>query len=82
MKKILATSMAALLIAGLSAGTASAKHRRHHAKPGYSGMTTGSAPTGGYRGGNAALSGNNGNSGSGSNALGGNIQGGNIGAGK
>jgi hypothetical protein len=42
-------------------------------------MTTGSGRT--YTGGNAALKGNNGNSGQGDNSLG-NIKGGNVGAGK
>lgn len=69
MKKVFAIAAAALLVVGFTIDAASAKHRRHHGKPSYTG-------------GNAALSGNNGNSGSGSNALGGNIKGGNIGAGK
>lgn len=77
MKKSLTIAAAALLIVGLSFEAASAKQRRHHGHS-RSGMTTGMSPTGG----NAALSGNNGNSGSGSNALGGHIQGGNVGAGK
>ena len=69
MKKFLATAAAALLIAGVSAGSASAKQKRHgmHSTTKSQGMTTGrSSPTGG----NAALSGNNGNSGSGSNSVG------------
>ena len=71
MKKLLSVTIAALLVAGLSAGSAFAKHRRYHAKTGYSGMMTG----------NAAMRGNHGNSASGSNSVG-HIQGGNIGAGK
>ncbi len=77
MKRCLSVMVAALLITGLSAAPASAKHRRHHMRHASDGMTTGLAPIPG----SAALSGNNGNSGSGSNSVG-HIQGGNIGAGK
>jgi hypothetical protein len=77
MTKMVSTVVAALLMAGLSAGAASAKQKRHgmhgSAKM-QSGMTTGQSRTGG----NAALSGNNGNSGSGDNSLG-NVKGGNAG---
>jgi hypothetical protein len=78
MKKLLTVAATALLVAGFSAGSASAKHRRHHVKPMPSGMTTGSAP---IRGNNAELMGNNGNSANGSNSLG-HIKGGNIGGGE
>lgn len=77
MKTYLSATIVALLIAGLSASPASAKHRRHHARPASHAMTAGSVSIFG----NAALSGNNGNSGSGSNSVG-HVQGGNIGAGK
>ncbi len=84
MKKLLSVTATALLIAGLSGGAASAKHRRHHiyprqqVYPSQSGWTGGPAP---FRGNNAELMGNNGNSASGDNSLG-HIRGGNIGAGK
>lgn len=78
MKKLLATTTAVLLMAGLSAGAASAKQKRHgmHATKSQ-GMTTGRSVTGG----NAAMSGNNGNSASGSNAIP-NVKGGDSGSGR
>jgi hypothetical protein len=81
MKKILAMAMAGLMIASFSVTGASAKKHRTHKSA--HGMTTGmgSGPSTGMTGGNAALSGNNGNSGSGPNSVG-HVQGGNIGAGK
>jgi hypothetical protein len=81
MKKFLAAAAATLIVATFTLDAASARHRyrghyyHHHYHP-Y--MSYGR--TGGYWG-NAAMSGNNGNSGSGSNSLG-HIRGGNIGAGK
>jgi hypothetical protein len=79
MKKLLATTTAVLLMAGLSAGAASAKQKRHgmHATTKSQGMTTGRSVTGG----NAAMSGNNGNSASGSNAIP-NVKGGDSGSGR
>ena len=77
MKKFLATAAAVLLVAGLSAGSASAKQKRPGMNSGakaQSGMTTGRAATGG----NAAMSGNNGNSAGGSNSIA-NVKGGNAG---
>ncbi|MDO9414260.1 MAG: hypothetical protein Q7T81_16945 [Pseudolabrys sp.] len=76
MKKLVSTAAAALLIAGLSAGSASAKQKRPgmHSTTKSQGMTTGRSVTGG----NAAMSGNNGNSASGSNSIP-NVKGGNAG---
>jgi hypothetical protein len=83
MSKILTIGATALVLAGATMSTASAESsRRHRAVQGVNtgeGMTTGTGRT--YTGGNAALKGNNGNSGQGNNSLG-NIKGGNIGAGK
>ncbi len=78
MKKLLAITTTALIVVGFTAGTASAKKYHRHHKPGY-GMSARGAT--GFTGGNAAMSGNNGNSASGSNSLG-HIKGGNIGGGK
>lgn len=83
MKKIMTIGATALLLAGATMSTASAEKSRVR-NPSQSvnteqGMTTGSART--YTGGNAAIKGNNGNSGQGDNSLG-NIKGGNVGAGK
>jgi hypothetical protein len=78
MNKMFFSVVAVLLMAGLSAGPASAKSKRHgmhHSMKMPSGMTTGRSS---MTGGNAALSGNNGNSGSGSNSVG-NVKGGNAG---
>src|SRR5882757_9939454 len=81
MKTFLAVAAATLIVATFTLDAASARHRYrghyhyHHHHP-Y--MSYGR--TGGYWG-NAAMSGNNGNSGSGSNSLG-HIKGGNIGGGK
>ena len=79
MMKLLSTATAVLLVAGLSAGSASAKQKRHgmHTSTKSQGMTTGRSVTGG----NAAMSGNNGNSASGSNAIQ-NIKGGDSGSGR
>ena len=78
MKKLLAITTTALIVVGFTAGAASAnKYHRHH-KPGYGMSARGTAA---FTGGNAAMSGNNGNSASGSNSLG-HIKGGNIGGGK
>lgn len=83
MKKFLSVTATALLIAGLTSGAASAKHRRHHVYPGQAYPSqrgwTGSPPP--FFGSNAELMGNNGNSASGDNSLG-HIKGGNSGAGK
>ncbi|MET0705465.1 MAG: hypothetical protein ABWY82_01285 [Tardiphaga sp.] len=76
MKKILGIATTILVIVGFTATSASAKKYRHH-KPGYGKSTHAPAV---FRG-NAAMSGNHGNSASGSNSLG-NIKGGNIGGGK
>jgi hypothetical protein len=73
MKKFLAIAAASLAVAAFTMDAASARH--HHR--GYHRMSYGM--TTGY--GNAAMSGNNGNSGSGSNSVG-HIKGGNIGGGK
>jgi hypothetical protein len=93
MKKFLTVTVAALVIAGLSSGVASAKHKRHHARPvqqtypdqgGWNGGWVplyGNAALTGDIYGNAALMGNNGNSANGDNSLG-HIKGGNIGGGK
>jgi hypothetical protein len=78
MKKLIAVTATALLVAGISTSSASAKHRRHHVRASQSEMITGTSP---MRGNNAELRGNNGNSASGSNSLG-HIQGGDIGGGK
>jgi hypothetical protein len=94
MKKLFAVSAAALMALSVTATTASAKkmkrgYHSHHTYdygprgyyrgPGYNsyGMMRRSSPFSG----NAAMSGNNGNSAYGSNSLG-HIQGGNIGGGK
>jgi hypothetical protein len=81
MKKLMVISTVALMVAGFTADSAFAKHHYHHRghRMG-SGMTTGSS-MGSGSGGNAALSGNNGNSASGSNSLG-HVKGGDIGGGK
>jgi hypothetical protein len=84
MNKLLSIAAATLLIAGLSAGSASANHRRHHGMHGHHSMKMHSRMTtrpSMVRGNNAELMGNNGNSGSGNNSLG-HIQGGNLGGGK
>jgi hypothetical protein len=78
MKKLLAITTTALMIAGFSVSAASAKKYHKHSKPNHS---SSARPSAGFTGGNAAMSGNNGNSASGSNSLG-NIKGGNIGGGK
>lgn len=78
MIKLVSTAAAVLLIAGLSSGSASAKQKRHGMQgttKTTQGMTTGRSVTGG----NAAMSGNNGNSASGSNAIQ-NIKGGDSGS--
>lgn len=86
MKKILATAAAALMIASFTATAASAKqvhrgykahHGYHHGYYGAYGQMLGPAI---FRG-NAAMSGNHGNSAYGRNSLG-HIEGGNIGGGK
>ncbi len=76
MKKVISTAAAVLVIAGLSAGSASAKQKRHgtHSSTTMRGMITGHLSTTG----DATLSGNNGNSRTGSNSLG-NVKGGNSG---
>lgn len=66
MKKLLAVTAASLMIAGLTVGTASAKHRHHHRMHG---MTTGSSMHGGMGGNNAELKGNSATSAGGSNSL-------------
>ncbi|MET0219766.1 MAG: hypothetical protein ABW213_03830 [Tardiphaga sp.] len=78
MKKFATIAITALLATGMTVGAASAKkmHRSHKNSHAY-GMSRASGPFTG----NAAMSGNNGNSGQGSNSLG-HIQGGNIGGGK
>ena len=82
MKKTLSVAATVLMIAGLSAGAASANEKRHSGQnttrtQTQTGTTTGQAVTGG----NAALSGNNGNSASGSNAIP-NVKGGDSGSGR
>ena len=86
MKRVLAIAAASLMIAAFTVDAASARHRQrgyhhHHSGHYYGGPHYGSH--GMYRGGwgNAAMSGNHGNSGSGPNSVG-HIQGGNIGGGK
>lgn len=79
MSKILTLVTAAALLVGFAAEASAGKGRKHHSQTQGS-MTTGQSRPG-YTGGNAALQGNNGNSGQGSNSLG-NIKGGNIGGGK
>ncbi|MET0407530.1 MAG: hypothetical protein ABW006_04095 [Hyphomicrobium sp.] len=84
MMKFVTCATAAILLAGtLSGATAGTSHKRNvnRGMTSQDGMTTGQARSGTYTGGNAALQGNNGNSGQGSNSLG-HIKGGNIGAGK
>jgi hypothetical protein len=80
MKKFVSTAAAAFLITGLSAGSAFAKQKRPgmHGSAKAQGMTMGrsSMPSG-----NAAMSGNNGNSASGSNAIP-NVKGGDSGSGR
>lgn len=80
MMKLVSTAAAVLLIAGLSAGSASAKQKRPgmHSTAKTQGMTTGRSSA---TGGNAAMSGNNGNSASGSNAIP-NVKGGDSGSGR
>lgn len=81
MSRILTLVAAATLIVGFTADASAGKGRKHQSQTQtQSTMTTGQSRTG-YTGGNAALQGNNGNSGQGSNSLG-HIKGGNIGAGK
>jgi len=65
MKKILAVAAAALMVAGFTINTASAKHRHHRMNHT---MTTGSSMQPAMRGNNAELMGNNGNSAGGSNS--------------
>jgi hypothetical protein len=67
MKKLLTVTTAALLVAGFTMDSASARHHHRHGKMGH-GMTVGSSMRSGS-GGNAELRGNNGNSASGSNSL-------------
>jgi hypothetical protein len=76
MQKLLVAAAAALLVGSFTVTSASAKkmHRIHKAHSASHGMMR-SLPTG-----NAAMSGNNGNSASGSNSLG-HIKGGNSGGG-
>ena len=71
MKKLLAMSAALLAVAAFTMDSASARH--HHYHRAHHGWV--------HFGGNAAMSGNNGNSAHGSNSLG-HIKGGNLGAGK
>ncbi len=81
MSKILTLVTAVALFAGLVAEASAGSGRKHHSQTQTQGsMTTGQFRSG-YTGGNAALQGNNGNSGQGSNSLG-HIKGGNIGDGK
>ena len=79
MEKILSVTASAMLIAGLAISPASAKKRQRDMHT-QSQKTTGAASPM-VRGNNAALLGNNGNSGQGDNSLG-HIKGGNIGGGK
>ena len=86
MKRFFAVAAATVMIAAFMVDAASARHRQrgyhyHYSGHHYGGPHYGSS--GMYRGswGNAAMSGNHGNSGSGSNSVG-HILGGNIGAGK
>lgn len=78
MKKFLTITITALMATSFTVGAASAKkmHRSHKASQAY-GMSRDAGPSTG----NAAMSGNNGNSGQGDNSLG-HIKGGNIGGGK
>lgn len=82
MDKLFAIStVTAIVVAGLTASPAAAKHRKHHSNHQMSRqISPGQGGTVGM-GGNAALSGNNGNSAQGSNSLG-HIKGGDIGGGK
>jgi hypothetical protein len=71
MKKLLAIATASLMVAGLTIGSASAKHRHHHSMHS---MTTGSSMQGGTVGmgrgaNNAELKGNSATSAGGSNSL-------------
>jgi hypothetical protein len=81
MKKFATITITALMAAGLTVGAASARklHRSHHSSR--TSQAYGMSPASGPFTGNAAMSGNNGNSAQGSNSLG-HIQGGNIGGGK
>lgn len=79
MSKILTLVTAVALLVAFAAEASAGKGRKHHSQTQGS-MTTGQSRSG-YTGGNAALQGNNGNSGQGSNSLG-NIKSGNIGGGK
>lgn len=81
MRKTLALLTAAAIVAGFATDAMAGKARKHNSQASQDRMTTGQARPGSYTGGNAALQGNNGNSGQGSNSLG-HIKGGNIGAGK
>ncbi|WP_398471738.1 hypothetical protein [Tardiphaga sp.] len=81
MSKILTLVTAVALFACFVAEASAGNGRKQHSHTQTHGsMTTGQSRSG-YTGGNAALQGNNGNSGQGSNSLG-HIKGGNIGGGK
>jgi hypothetical protein len=69
MRKLLAVTAAALLVAGFTMDSASARHHHRHGKNMNEGMTVGSSMRGAGGGSNAELRGNNGNSAGGSNSL-------------
>lgn len=81
MSKVLTLFTALALLVGFAADASADKGRKHHSQSQTQGSITTGQSLSGYTGGNAALQGNNGNSGQGSNSLG-NIKGGNIGGGK
>lgn len=77
MKKLIALTTVAVMSVAFTAAPAAAKKMKHrHAHASQSMGGSGMAPS--QTGGNAALSGNNGNSGQGDNSLG-HIKGGNLG---
>lgn len=81
MSKILTLVTAVALFTGFVAEASAGNGRKHHSQTQTQGSVTTGQSRSGYTGGNAALQGNNGNSGQGSNSLG-HIKGGNIGGGK
>lgn len=82
MNKIV-TILTSIMLVACFIGDASARSAQKHQSQAtmQDRPTTGQARAGSYIGGNAALQGNNGNSGQGSNSLG-HIKGGNVGGGK
>lgn len=81
MIKVLTLVTAAALFAGFVAEASASNGRKHHSQTQTKGSMTTGQPRSGYTGGNAALQGDNGNSGQGSNSLG-HVKGGNVGGGK